>query len=90
MTSLVVLSFSGASSEEFSCTKGLLQLIGSNVQHYSPAEFSTLRALDSIRQGGDMLMANVLDGLGLKGSILDGLDNWATVSDAKGVVPHYS
>ena len=23
-----------------------------------------------------MLMANVLDGLGLKGSILDGLDNW--------------
>ena len=23
-----------------------------------------------------MLMANVLDGLGLKGSILDGLDDW--------------
>ena len=33
-------------------------------------------ALDPIRQGGDMLMANVLDDLGLKGSILDGLDDW--------------
>ena len=32
--------------------------------------------LDPIRQGGDMLMANVLDDLGLKGSVLDGLDDW--------------
>ena len=33
-------------------------------------------APDPIPHGGDTLMANVLDGLGLKGSIFDGLDDW--------------
>ena len=30
-----------------------------------------------------MLMANVFDGLGLKGSILDGLDNWPSSATRK-------